>query len=143
MSETLTGLTDKTTIYYRVKAWNSLGTVWGSILSFTTTAAPEATTGSATVKVDDLGRRYATLNGSVTANGLATTAWFEYGADSTLSSSYSTTPQSVGSGTTPQSVSADTLPGLTVGVTIYYRVAASNSYNSEPTYGIILSFPVN
>jgi len=38
MSATLTGLTDNTIMYYRVKAWNSLGTVRGQILSFTTLA---------------------------------------------------------------------------------------------------------
>lgn len=87
-------------------------------------AAPTVTTRAAT----SVGTTTATLNGSVSPNGLATNAWFEYGSDHTLAllSYASTPPQSVGSGTTNQSVYA-AITGLTAGTTYYYRVAASNS----------------
>jgi VWFA-related protein len=87
-------------------------------------AAPTVTTLAAT----SVGTITATVNGDVTANGLPTNAWFEYGSDPTLApSSYSSTPsQSVGSSTTSQLVSA-TLTGLTAGTTYYYRIVASNS----------------
>jgi VWFA-related protein len=87
-------------------------------------AAPTVTTLAAT----SVGATTATLNGNVTANGLATNAWFEYGTDPTLAPfTYTSTPsQSVGSGTTSQSVNS-ALTGLTTGTTYYYRVAASNA----------------
>src|SRR3990170_1972245 len=67
----------------------------------------------------------ATLNGGVTANGLPTTAWFEWGTDSALSGAGTTATQFVGSGTTSQPVNA-ALTGLSTGTTYYYRVAAGN-----------------
>ncbi len=84
-----------------------------------------------------VGSTTATLNGNVTPNGLATNAWFEWGPDPTLSSSTSTTSQSVGSGTTGQGVTGN-LTGLTLGTPYYYRIAASNS--SGTTRGGIKSF---
>jgi hypothetical protein len=94
---------------------------------------PVATTLAAT----SVGATTATLNGNVTANGLATNAWFEYGTDPTLAYSISTSPQSIGSGTAGQSVDA-ALSGLATGTTYSYRVAASNG--SGTTRGSILSF---
>ena len=79
----------------------------------------------------------AILNGNVTPNGQATTAWFEWGTDSILAT-FSVTPnQSLGSGTTSQAVMA-TLSGLSFGMTYYFRVAASNSTGT--TKGSIASF---
>jgi len=94
----------------------------GNSDSSTPTAAPTVTTLAAT----SVGTTTATLNGNVTANGLATNAWFEYGSDPTLVSSTLTSPQSVGSGTTIQSVNA-AITGLATGTTYYFRAAASNS----------------
>lgn len=77
----------------------------------------------------------ATLNGSVNPNGGATSAYFEWGANCTLSN---TTPaQPVGSGTTNAAISA-TLSGLTPGTTYCYRLVGSN--NAGTTRGAILSF---
>jgi hypothetical protein len=83
-------------------------------------AAPEVTTLSASAGPT------VTLNGIVTANGLATNAWFEWGTDFTLTTSTSTSIQPVGSGSTSVAVDA-ALTGLISGTTYYYRVAASNS----------------
>jgi hypothetical protein len=83
-------------------------------------AAPEVTTLSASAGPT------VTLNGIVTANGLATDAWFEWGTDFTLTTSTSTSIQPVGSGSTSVAVDA-ALTGLISGTTYYYRVAASNS----------------
>jgi len=74
----------------------------------------------------------ATLNGSVTPNGLATQAWFEWGENPALSSFAPTPEQSLGSGTTSQLVSA-TLSGLSTGTTYYCRVAARNSSGTSKT----------
>ncbi|MBW6502979.1 hypothetical protein K0B90_01715 [bacterium] len=90
-------------------------------------AAPVVATSPATL----VGSTTATLNGNVTANGLTTNAWFEWGTDSTLTTSTSTSSQSIGSGTTSQAVNA-VLTGLSTGTTYYYRVVASNSLGTTP-----------
>ena len=129
----LTGLSTGTTYYYRIAASNSSGTGKGSVLSFVPGAAPTVTTLAAT----SVGATTATLNGSVTANGLATNAWFEYGMDPALASSTDTSPQPVGSGTTSQSINVP-LTGLSIGTMYYYRVAAGNG--SGTTKGSVTSF---
>ena len=129
----LSGLTSGTTYYFRVAASNSVGTSRGLILSFTPGVPPAVSTLAAT----SVGATTATLNGSVTANGLPTNAWFEWGTDSALSGAGTTATQFVGSGTTSQPVNA-ALTGLSTGTTYYYRVAASNG--SGTTQGAILSF---
>ena len=95
-------------------------------------AAPVVTTLAAT----SVGATTAILNGNVTANGLATNVWFEWGTNSSLSTFISTAYQSAGSGTTNLSVNTP-LTGLSTGTTYYYRVAANNS--SGTTKGGILT----
>ena len=129
----LTGLSTGTTYYYRVAASNSSGTTRGSIANFVPGGVPAGTTLAAT----SVGATTATLNGNVTANGLATNAWFEWGTDPSLASSTSTSSQPIGSGTTSVSVNVP-LTGLSTGTTYYYRVAASNS--SGTTRGSIANF---
>ena len=136
---TWNGLVAGTTYYFRFCAENSKGFSKGQIVSFTT-SSPGSPPTVATLSATSVGATGATLNGNVTANGLATNAWFEYGTDPNLASSTSTSSQSVGSGTTSQSVNA-ALTGLTTGTTYYYRVAASNS--SGTTRGSIASFIPN
>jgi hypothetical protein len=66
-----------------------------------------------------------TLSGTVTPNGLAATAWLEWGTDPALAGASRSTAADVGAGTSPVTVTAPiTLPA---GTTYYYRVAASNS----------------
>jgi lysophospholipase L1-like esterase len=86
------------------------------------TQAPGVTTNAAT-SVTATG---ATLNGNVNPNGLATTAWFEWGTDPTLATFGATPNQSTVSRNGNKAISA-TLSGLTSGTTYYFRVAASNS----------------
>ncbi len=66
-----------------------------------------------------------TANGSVTPNGTATTAWFEWGTDSTFAVCGTTTPVAVGAGDLPVAVSFP-FTGLYSGRTYFYRVVASN-----------------
>ena len=106
------------------------------IMSFTNTPsalAPTVTTSPATL----ITTTSATLNGSVNPNGSSTTAWFEWGTSSTLSTYTQTPNQSIGSGTTSQAISAS-LSGLIPDTTYYYRVAASNTAGTQR--GSILSF---
>ena len=73
----------------------------------------------------------------MTPNGQATTAWFEWGTDSTLATFSVTSNQSLGSGTTSQAVTV-TLSELSFGTTYYFRMAASNA--TATTKGSIASF---
>ncbi len=95
-----------------------------------TTGAPVVITSSATDVTSD----HATLNGTIDANGLSTTAWFQYSTISGLYD-YSTATQDVTG--TSTSISAD-ISGLTASTTYYYRIAAQNSsgtsYGSETTF---------
>ncbi len=93
--------------------------------------APYAQTGAAT----NLGTTYATLNGSVSANGSATSYWFEYGT--TISLGQNSQVFSAGTATYTQSVSA-AVSNLTPNTTYYFRVVAQNAYGTAQ--GAILSF---
>ena len=137
VSVTITGLTAETTYYYRIAAQNNSGTSYGEEMSFQYSSkgsAPTVTTDSAT----DVTTTTATLNGTVNANGISTTAWFEYG---TLSGTYGnkTTTKSV-SGSTDTKVSIG-ISGLTAGTTYYYRVVAQNSAGTS--YGKEMSFIIH
>lgn len=88
----------------------------------TAPSAPTVTTS----KTNTPGIDTAEINGNVNPNGLAATAWFEYGPDPTLTNPAKTDNQAMGSGKAPASIHA-TLAGLEAGTTCYYRVAASNS----------------
>src|SRR5439155_16581684 len=74
-SRTLAALLPGTTYWYCAIAFNSFGTVYGAVLTFTTNpAAPLALTGGVT----GLTNTAATLNGNGNPEGDATTAWFRY-----------------------------------------------------------------
>jgi uncharacterized repeat protein (TIGR01451 family) len=136
-SEFVSGLNSNTTYYYRVAAENIYGVSRGSIMSFTTSyggsqgSAPSAVTYSAS----SIGQNSGTLNGTVNPNGLSTTAWFEWGSNSSLGSV--TGSQSVGNGTSHSNISTF-LGSLSTNTTYYYRVVAQNSAGTS--YGSIVSF---
>ncbi len=130
----LTGLSVNTTYYYRVVGQNSAGITRGSIVSFTTSGiAPIVTTNAAS----SISSTSATLNGTVNPNGALSTAYFEWGTSSTLSTYSTTASQSIGSGTSDVSVTAN-LTGLSVNTTYYYRVVGQNSVGTQK--GLIVSF---
>ena len=134
VSSTITGLTAETTYYYRIAAQNSAGTSYGSEMTFLYSSkgsAPTVTTDAAT----DVTTTTATLNGKVNANGISTTAWFEYGAVQGSYGSKSNTKAVTGS--TDTTVSAS-ISGLTAGTTYYYRIVAQNSVGTS--YGTEMSF---
>ena len=136
----ISGLLSDTTYYFRMGAHDDYnGTSYSNFESSFktltyTSSPPSATTGSAS----NVSYNSTTLNGTVNANGLSTTTWFQYG---TTSGSYSNTSstQSVG-GSSDTTVSID-ISGLSAGTTYYYRVAAQNSTGT--TYGSEMSFTTN
>ncbi|MEX2055284.1 MAG: sialidase family protein, partial [Candidatus Andersenbacteria bacterium] len=99
------------------------GTDGGGVFrSAQSTFAPVVTTDAAS----PISSTSATLNGSVNPNGLATTAYFEWGTISTLSTFTATSSQSIGLGTSLISVTAN-LTGLSASTTYYYRMVGQNS----------------
>ncbi len=98
------------------------------------TEPPIVNTGSVTNIVSNS----VTLNGTVNTQGLATTAWFEYGV---TSGSYTNTSSTLSASWT---VSID-INGLSSGTTYYYRLSAQNSagtaYGSETSFTTIDTTP--
>jgi MYXO-CTERM domain-containing protein len=139
-SQAVTGLTSGTTYYFCAIASNSVGTSFGTLLSFTTAAAPAVTTAAAT----SVATTTATVNGSANPNLLSATGWFRYSATDpgSCNDTFGTrAPASggtaLGAGGTPVSYSRS-LTGLTSGTTYYYCAIASNSAGTG--FGGVLSF---
>lgn len=92
---------------------------------------PTVTTGSAT----NVTATSATLNGTVSANGLSTEAWFEYGTAKGSYSSTSSTQKIDGREDTSVEIS---ISDLSESTTYYYRIVAENIAGT--TYGSEYSF---
>ncbi|GAN31511.1 hypothetical protein [Candidatus Brocadia sinica] len=103
-------------------------------LSTSTGIAPNVTTGSAT----DVTSNSVTLGGTVNANGLSTTAWFEYGTTSGTYGSKSSAQGVSGSSNTAINMGVN---GLSAAKTYYYRLVAKNSAGIK--YGGERSFTTN
>jgi len=125
VSTQISGLTRGTTYYFRAKATNSVGTSFGTTLSFTPIGPPVITVSAAS----NLGETTTTINAQVNASGGTTSSIrFVWSSSSDFSSDTRTitsTPSSV-SGNTLTSISAN-LTGLSAAVTYYYRVVAINA----------------
>ncbi len=136
-SMSVSGLSDNTTYYFRAVANNNFGTVYGNILSFTTTAsqqqggAPTVSTSSVT----NASISSATFNALVNPNGAFTNSWFDYGTSASFGS---TTPAfNFGSGSSSANFYAN-VSNLSPNTTYYYRVSASNNFGTSR--GNVLSF---
>jgi len=115
----LTALKPGTTYHYRVVANNAAGTSHGGDAVFSTLVPPDVTTAAAS----SIGASSATLNGTVDANGRATTYYFDYGTSPSYGSK--TGAKSAGSATSAQPVSTG-LSGLVAGRTYHFRIVATS-----------------
>ncbi|HNW73893.1 MAG TPA: T9SS type A sorting domain-containing protein [Bacteroidales bacterium] len=122
ITASLTGLLPNTTYHYRIKGVNANGDSNGNDMTFTTSFPPPTVV---TTAVTAIGLNGATLNGTVNANGAASTVIFEYGLTTNYGSTITAVPPSV-TGTTVTPVTG-IVSGL-LPVTLYhYRVVATNS----------------
>ena len=136
----LTGLTSGATYYTCAIASNPAGTAFGSVVSFTTLAAPTVVTQT----VASITGTTASLNGTATANLAATTGWFRYSTTSpgTCNDTFGTRAPTTG-GTDLGSGSTSTpfteaITGLATGTTYYVCAVASNSVGTR--FGSVVSF---
>ncbi len=94
--------------------------------SITVIAEPSVTTGSAS----GLTATGATLGGTVSSNGVASTVTFEYGLTTSYGSTATAAQSPLASSASAASVSAS-ITGLTCGTTYHYSVKAVNSVNTS------------
>ena len=139
-SQVVTGLPAATTCYYCAIAQNDLGTSFGSVQSFVIPAPPNAQTNAPTI----ITGTSATLNGSGTPNGGATTAWFRYstidpgsGDDVSGTRVPASGGTSLGSGLSPVMYS-QSITGLIPATTYYFWAIVSNAEGIA--FGSVLSF---
>jgi hypothetical protein len=110
------------TYHFRVKADNSIGTVYGNDMEFEYGYPPSVTT----LEVTNVTSTTATLNGIINANSFPSNVTFEYGTNTSYGQEI-TPEQGPVTGNEGTNVSA-TLTGMTCGIKYHYRVKAENSY---------------
>jgi hypothetical protein len=125
-SAAITGLAAGRSYHFRIVAQSDAGVTTGKDATFTTSSAPAVVTGDAS----SVAPTSATLNGTVTPNGLATTWWFEYGTSTSYGSK--TSSHSAGSGASASSVSLG-IKSLKAATAYHCRLVAQNT--SGRTYG--------
>ena len=119
VSAAVSSLTPGRLYHYRLVAASDAGTSRGADRTFSTAGPPTVVT----VLASSLTPSSARLNGNVTANGLATTWYFEYGTSASYGSK--TPTRSAGKGTKPVNVSF-ALTRLRTATTYHYRLIARN-----------------
>lgn len=123
------GLTTATTYHVRAVATAGATTVRGSDVGFTTMRDPTDPLAD-DVAAQDVTLTSATLTGTVTPRGAATTYRFEYGHSRSYGTS--TPPVSAGDGWSPVPVSVP-ITGLQQGKTYHYRLVATNANGTYHT----------
>jgi sugar lactone lactonase YvrE len=122
LSQTIGGLTDKTTYHYRIVATGPGGTTLGQDREFKTlAAAPIVSANSTAVNAND-----ARLQAQIDPNGYAAQYLFQYGTTTSYGQTMPLSAKSAGSGMGPVGVNA-VLSGLEPETTYHFRVVAANS----------------
>ena len=116
----VSGLTPGRLYHYRLFATSDAGTSRGADRTFRAAGPPAAVTGSVTAVTTTSAR----LRGAVTANGQATSWYFEYGTTTRYGAR--TAARSAGSGARPVNVSSSPT-GLRRSTTYHYRLVAVNA----------------
>lgn len=133
---TITGLSASTTYYVRSYAVNSVGTAYGTEISFTTLAPPVVVpTLASTTTATSIGQTTATSGGNVTSDGGATVTekGICWSTSQNPTTSNSKAAAGSGNGNFPASMT-----GLSAGTTYYVRSYATNSAGTG--YGAQVSF---
>ena len=112
----MTGLSPGTVYHYRVVALNRVGATTGADRTFKTTGPPPP--GVVTGAPVSVGKTTATVTGTVSTNGAATTWMVQFGVSTAYG--FQTFDQVIPKSPTPTAVSAQ-LTGLTPGTTFHYR----------------------
>jgi hypothetical protein len=140
-SVSTTGLLPGTQYWFCAIAEDTAGAkTFGAVLTFTTPAQPPTVDTISATNVTSSG---ATLEGEVTANGAATTAFFRYHTvnPGSCNTTFGTRAPAMGGAMvngntlTPYS---QVITGLAAGITYYYCAIATNSQGT--TFGPVLSF---
>ena len=120
VSAAVSGLRPGRLYHYRLVATSDAGTSRGADRTFSTFGPPTAVTAPAS----SLTHSSARLNGTVTANGLATNWYFEYGTSTRYGTK--TPTRGAGKGVRPVNVSI-AVTRLRAATTYHYRLVAMNS----------------
>jgi len=137
-SALLTGLIPTSTYHYAMAATNGGGMALGADQALTTVAHKPVV---ATLPATGIAQFSATLQGTVNAEGLPTTYYFQYGTNTSYGSQTPTSP--VGSGTS--AVPYSQFVSLNPYTTYHYRIAASNaggtSFGNDVTFTTLAPSP--
>jgi len=122
----LTHLQRGHTYHYRLVGRNSLGTTKGLDQALRTASPPEI----AGIGAENVADTSADIHAAINPVGYESEYRFEYGTDPEYGQSLPLSGNQIGDGTSPVTVSAH-LSGLPTGVTIHYRVVASNKWGTS------------
>ena len=127
LSHSVAGLSQSTTYYYRVRAYNGSGTSGNSnVVSVTTlppTGFPVVITNPATLITSHSAR----LNGTVDPHGFSTTVYFQYGRTTSYGSR---TPNQIKTGNNYQNVFAN-ISALSAHTTYHFRIVGTNTVGTR------------